>query len=262
MTGISTTSRQPSASVAVDQYERSAEFIDLMMASYWAGLKPVLTDALQGLPADVGPAVDIGAGGGLGTAVIGRAVPSIDIVAVEPSPALRAVLLSRVNHDPGLRDRVTVIADGFLEAALPTQWGAVVAMNVIGHFSPRQRSEIWALLGQRLDRRGRAVVNLQSPHEPGVVPPFRAAEVRLGRRRYEGWGRAEPAGETGVTWHMTYRVFQDGELVQEVEAAYPWEVLGEQRLRSEVGKHGLTLTPTGPGDLGMYVITPASKRPA
>jgi predicted O-methyltransferase YrrM len=38
--------------------------------------------------------VDIGAGGGLGTLVIAKALPRAEIIAVEPSPGLRAVLLS------------------------------------------------------------------------------------------------------------------------------------------------------------------------
>jgi hypothetical protein len=38
--------------------------------------------------------VDIGAGGGLGTLVIAKALPRAKIIAVEPSPGLRAVLLS------------------------------------------------------------------------------------------------------------------------------------------------------------------------
>ncbi|MEV4172743.1 hypothetical protein [Nonomuraea sp. NPDC049709] len=39
---------------------------------------------------------------------------------------------------------------------------------------------------------GRAVLNLQPPGAPVTVPESRFADVRIGRRRYEGWGRAEP----------------------------------------------------------------------
>lgn len=234
-----------------DPYERSAEFVDVMIAPHWAALGPPLADALSGNP---GPIVDVGAGGGLGTRVIARSTADARIVAVEPSPALRSVLLARVNDDPGLRDRVTVLPEGILDAALPERLGAVVAMNVIGHFGPDERHRIWALLAARLLPGGRAVLNLQPPGEPVAVPESRFADVRVGRRRYEGWGRAEPAGRDRIAWHMTYRTYHDGRLVGELEVGYAWWVLSEQRLREELGAHGLGLDRTGPAELGMYLI--------
>ncbi|GGL53751.1 hypothetical protein [Planomonospora parontospora] len=53
---------------------------------------------------------------------------------------------------------------------------------------------------------------------------------------------------------MAYRVYEGERLVREVETDYAWRVLGERALREEVAEHGLTLTPTGPEDLGMYLI--------
>ncbi|MGW4963512.1 class I SAM-dependent methyltransferase [Nonomuraea sp. NPDC004186] len=183
-----------------DQYERSAEFVDVMIAPHWAALAPSLSQVLRDV---TGPIVDVGAGGGQGTRVIAEAVPEAEIVAVEPSAALRSVLLARVNESAELRDRVTVLPEGFLEAALPQKLGAVVAMNVIGHFDPVGRQRIWSLLAERLVPGGRAVLNLQPPTEPMTVPESRFADVRVGRRRYEGWGRAGPAGPDRITWHIT-----------------------------------------------------------
>ncbi|MGP3916892.1 hypothetical protein [Nonomuraea sp. 10N515B] len=47
-----------------DQYERSAEFVDAMLAPHWTALGPALSEALRGAP---GKVVDVGAGGGHGT---------------------------------------------------------------------------------------------------------------------------------------------------------------------------------------------------
>jgi SAM-dependent methyltransferase len=227
-----------------DQYERSAEFVDVMMAPHWAELGPPLSRALRGV---TGPVVDVGAGGGHGTRVIAEAVPAAEIVAVEPSPALRSVLLTRVHESAELRDRVTVLPEGLLEARLPERLGAVVAMNVIGHFDPAARQKIWALLGERLAPGGRAVLNLQPPAEPVAVPESRLADVRVGRRRYEGWGRAEPAGPGRITWHMTYRTYHDDRLADELRVAYDWWVLGEQQLKVELDGHGLVPALVEPG---------------
>jgi hypothetical protein len=79
--------------------------------------------------------------------------------------------------------------------------GAVVAMNVIGHFDAAGRRTIWAMLADRLGPGGRAVLNLQPPAEPVALPESRFADVRIGRRRYEGCGRAEPAGPDRIIWH-------------------------------------------------------------
>ncbi|MBG0832724.1 class I SAM-dependent methyltransferase [Planomonospora sp. ID67723] len=231
-----------------DPYERSAEFVDVMMAPHWGDLGPPLAEALQGF--GPGPVVDLGAGGGLGTLVIAEALPDAEVVAIEPSPALRSVLAARVYERPGLRDRVTVLPGGLLQATLPAGLGGVVAMNVIGHLTPEERRALWRLLASG----GRAVLNLQPPAEPVEVPMTRFADVRLGRHRYEGWGRAEPAGPGGVTWHMAYRVYEGELLVRETETAYAWRVLGERALGEELAEHGLGLTPTGPQELGMYIV--------
>lgn len=57
-----------------------------------------------------------------------------------------------------------------------------------------------------------------------------------------------------ITWHMTYRTYHDGRLVGEVKVGYAWWVLSEQRLKEELGEHGLGLDRTGPAELGMYLI--------
>jgi hypothetical protein len=240
--------------MADDQYERSAEFVDVMLASHWENLGPVLARALRGVPADAGPIVDVGAGGGLGTMVIADAVPDAEILAIEPSLALRSVLMARAGG-LGLRERVSVLPEGLLEAPLPARLGSFVAMNVIGHFDPAERLRIWDLLADRLAPAGRAVLNLQEPAEPVRVPEFQGADVRIGRRRYVGSGRAEPAGADALTWHMTYRTYHEEKLVDETRVSYAWWPLTEAKLREELAERGFLVEPTGPGELGTYVIT-------
>jgi hypothetical protein len=128
-------------------------------------------------------------------------------------------------------------------------------MNVIGHFDPSERSTTWELLAERLTPGGRAVLNLQPPTEPVKVPEFQMADVRIGRRRYAGWGRAEPVGPDRLTWHMTYRTYHDEELVRELKVSYVWWVFTERRLSEELAKRDLKLDRTGPAELGMYIIT-------
>ncbi|SFP04523.1 hypothetical protein SAMN05421810_101793 [Amycolatopsis arida] len=173
-----------------DEYLHSAEFLDPGIAPHWAGFGPVLADARTGLNPAGGVVVDLGAGSGLGTLVIADAVLGGEIVAVEPASGPRSVLLARVNTEARPREAVTVVPEPFPAARLPERIGAVVVMNVLGHVTPADRRGLWWLLAERLGEGGRAVLNLLPPAEPVAVPDRVMSSVRIGRRRYEGAGRA------------------------------------------------------------------------
>jgi SAM-dependent methyltransferase len=237
-----------------DPYEQSAEFIDLLIRDHWKLVAPVVTDALRSLDPARGPLVDVGAGSGIGTRLAAEATPDLEILAVEPSPALRAVLLARLADRDDLRRRVTVIAEPLQTATLPERLGAVMAMNVLGHFPPEDRRWLWKLLGDRLAPGGPALVNLLPPAEPVPVPESRMAEVSIGRRRYEGWARAEPGGHDLLRWHMTYRTFQDDRMLDERRVTYAWWVLSERRLAEELAEYGLSVDPAGPAEAGLYLV--------
>ncbi|GAA2787558.1 class I SAM-dependent methyltransferase [Saccharopolyspora taberi] len=248
-----------SEGTVIDHYAESAEFIDLLISPFWKEFGPVLAGAVETTGPGSGVVVDIGAGSGCGTVVIGNALPGAEIHAVEPSAGLRSVLLARINSDESLRGRVTVLPEDFLRARLPDRWDLVVAMNVIGHFSAAERKEVWRLLSQRLAPQGRAVLNLQPPAEPVAVPESLAATAHLGRRRYEGWARAEPAGHDALTWHMTYRTHHDDDLVDERTVAFHWNLVTESRMRDELADAGLELRTLPPAEFGAYVITRKSR---
>lgn len=228
-----------------DQYERSAEFIDVMLVPHWKAVAPPLTKALRAL--EPGTIVDLGAGTGLGTLVIADALPDAEIVAIEPSPTLRTALMARIYERPELRDRVTVLSGGLLKAALPDKLSGVMALSVLGHLAPEERQRLWSLGCP-------VILNLQPPAEPVAVPMGRFSDVRLGRLRYEGWGRAEPAGSEAVSWHMVYRVYEEEQLTREVEVSYEWHVINEETLRAEVAEHGLAVNQIGASELGLYVV--------
>jgi SAM-dependent methyltransferase len=237
-----------------DPYQQSAEFIDLMIRDAWGQIGPAVTQGLGSADPARGPVVDVGAGSGIGTRLIAEALPGVEIVALEPSVAMRAVLLARVADSPELRRRVTVLADPVQTARLPERCSAVVALHMLGHLPPEDRRGLWRLLASRLEGGGLALVNLLPPIEPVVVPDTVMADVAVGRRRYQGWARAEPAGADQVVWHMTYRTLSDGEVVDERQASYRWWVLSEERLAGELAVHGLAAQRIGPAEAGLWLI--------
>ncbi|GAA1190243.1 class I SAM-dependent methyltransferase [Prauserella alba] len=236
-----------------DEYSESAEFIDLLIAPFWTALRPVLTEALSSRTATT--AVDLGAGSGHGTLLLAETLPGADVVAVEPSAGLRSALLARVHGDERLRRRVTVLPAAFPDVALPGRFAVLIAMNVLGHFDAAGRDRLWSLLAARLDHDGVAVVNLQPPAEPVPVPESVAATAQVGRLTYEGRARAEPTGDGTLTWFMTYRTLDGDTAIDERAVSYAWHLVDETGLRTEVAAHGLTLTPTGDPQLGVYTIT-------
>ncbi|MGW6602222.1 class I SAM-dependent methyltransferase [Streptomyces sp. NPDC055036] len=225
-----------------------------LIPAAWGALGPELVRALEGLDTSGGPVVDVGAGSGEGVAVIARTLPAAQVLAVEPHAALRTALLTRVAGSGDLAERVTVIGADVLSAALPERISALVAMNVIGHLTPAERQGLWAILERKLDPSGRAVLNLAQPTRPQALPASPMGEVTIGRRRYTGRASAEPAGDNAVTWHMTYRTTQDGQLVNEFTASDIWYVLTPEQLAAELAEHGLHVT-VGESGQGVQVIT-------
>jgi SAM-dependent methyltransferase len=223
-----------------DAYQSSGEFIDVLSGQAWQALRGPVRAALHGAAASQGPFVDVGAGTGLGTRELVDACPTATILALEPSPVLRAVLLSRVVSDPRLRERVTVMAADALGADLPNRLGAVIAVNMIGHLTPDDRRTFWRRIGGRLAPGAPLVVNLQSPAEPETIPYTTFGAVQVGSYTYEGGGGAEPAGPDMVTWRMRYRVLDaDGAAVRENTVDYCWHVLSAPDLLDELVDAGL-----------------------
>jgi SAM-dependent methyltransferase len=240
----------------VDPYERSAEYLDLMMAGAWDALAPALTGLLREVKAGVGPVVDLGAGTGRGVVAVCAALPGDGpVLAVEPSAAMRAVLLARVHDAAELRGRVTVLPEDAAHAALPDGLRAIVALNMLGHLPPPERRTLWQSAAQRLAPGGALIVNVTPPVRPERVPRTRMASATVGALHYEGWASAEPSGDDEVTWRMDYRVLRDGLPVSEVTVDYRWWVVSESELAEEAAEAGLAMRPTGEPGLGLHLLT-------
>ena len=233
-----------------DEYSTSGEFLDILSRDAWATLRDPVAGALHGIKPAVGPLIDLGAGSGRGTLLLAELAPSASVLAVEPSPVQRAVLLARLADDPALAEHVSVIAQRAETAQMPDAIGGALAMNMIGHLSPDDRRQLWRRLADRMAPEVPLVVNLQPPARAETIPDTDFAVVRIGSCTYEGGGRAEPDGPEAVAWHMRYTVRdQKGDLVSETTATYRWYVLDEQTLLAELAEVGLAARPCG---LGVY----------
>ncbi len=118
---------KPAPPDGIRGYDVIAEFADLLAGDEWETNELVLLDVLAGLDPLAGPIVDIGAGTGAGLRALDDAAPGMPIVAVEPSPAMRAALHARLNDSTALLARTTVLPSRFGDATLPERAAAVIA---------------------------------------------------------------------------------------------------------------------------------------
>ena len=218
------------------EYAESAEYLHLLSAPMWAPLRPRLVAALHGVDPGAGPVLELGPGSGLGTDILLDALTN-DLILVEPSATLRAVLLARLT-DRGATGRVTVFPGSAGQAPLPPRLAATVGLHMVGHLAPPARAALWDDLARRLAAGAPLVLNVQPPPAAVEVPPLPWSGVRVGELTYEGTGRAEPTGADSVRWRMDYRTRRDDTVLASAHAEYDWWVLTTDGLAGELRAAG------------------------
>ena len=163
-----------------DAYAVSAPVYDLLNASFRPGQVAALERLIPLVRAESGPVLDIGAGSGLNTVFVLERLPEARVYALEPSTAMRALVLTKVAAHPEWFDRVTIRPEAFGAAPLPDAISAAILLGVLGHFSPDERAALFAALAARLPEGGAALTDLQPPCRPARVEPYEIASARIG----------------------------------------------------------------------------------
>jgi SAM-dependent methyltransferase len=233
---------------AEDGYAATVEYLELFSRPLWAEVRPAVERALAAAESAAGLVLDLGAGTGIGTEIVLDAAPGARVLAVEPSPALRAVLLAKLARDPGHAQRVTVQPRDAAGMELPDRLGGALAMHMIGHLTPAARRVLWRDVAHRLAPGAPLVVGLQPPDQAVAVPLTRVGETAVGDHRYECWACAEPTSATTLRWTMTYRTLHEGRVLDERTAAHDWQIASVPAVTTELAASGLTAEAT-PGGL-------------
>jgi len=152
--------------------------------------------------------------------------------------------MSRLAARKDLRERITVLPQGFLDTGLPNKCAAVVALGVIGHFDATARPKVWSTIAAALAPGASAVVEVQRPGRVATVSERRYTRTHAGELRYEGWSAAQVIDAESLVWRMTYRVYRDQLLLQETVAEHLVWPADPDRLADEAQAAGLRLTST------------------
>jgi len=188
-------------------YDANAEYYDTITRERVAGLHHVVADFATQIERDGAPVLDIGAGTGRLTVHLARLIAPCEVIAIEPTRSLRAILASRIADDDQLATQVTIIPrtlDVAIEM-LPAQIGGAIAFGVLPHLGPLQRQQLLQLLADRMAPGGRALVEVMPPWTTDPVPMSPVADTTIGRHRIECFMQAQPVGSDQLRWKMTYR---------------------------------------------------------
>ncbi|MEV6560075.1 class I SAM-dependent methyltransferase [Nocardia sp. NPDC051756] len=227
-----------------DNYGAAAEFYDIAGRPYWRPRAAALAKAMSPAAQTNSPIVDVGAGTGLVVEMIGAALAEVPIIAIEPSPAMRAALAGRVLAN-ALAPRVTIVAGTLQETTLPNRIGGMVACGVLGYLAPEDRHALWRLLADRLAPGCRAVVDAAPFPATRTVRPIRVGVTRFGVRHHEIWLGSRPADPGRIELTTICRVVQDGRTVRESVSTVQWWALDLRTIVAEATAAGLACQRAG-----------------
>lgn len=219
-------------------YAVTAQYYDPFASDAHELVRQRIAAALRALEGVDGPVVDVGAGTGLTSALIAATLPNTEIMAVEPDPAMRPALMTRVWNDSDLRRRVTILPFGILEAPLPDGIAGAVFSASLVHLGPEERSRLWPLLAERLAEGGRIIIEVQCP----VAVDMAETEMgcgAVGRMLYSATASAERIAPDRQRWRMTYRASMGGLAVSEDVVSYDCWTISADQILEEAAAAGL-----------------------
>lgn len=223
-----------------DPYAATAGAYDLLNARWRSAQIKALERLRPLLRPDAGAILDVGAGSGLNTAWLLQSHPDARVLALEPSPAMRALSLARIAAHPEWHDRVTLRPEDFFGATLPSSVGGAILLGVLGHFDPGERAAVFAELANRLPDGGAALIDLQQPERPEPVQAATMASTRVGELEYRLIGEAIPMGGDRLRWRMTYLSLEGERVLTEETTEHVYHHPAPATVTAEVAAVGLT----------------------
>ncbi|HEX5303637.1 MAG TPA: class I SAM-dependent methyltransferase [Streptosporangiaceae bacterium] len=191
--------------------------------------------------------LEVGAGTGLVTAALAEVTPA-EIFALEPSAAMRAVLLSRLSSRPDLLGRVTVLSCDGLSVRLDEPAEAVVMVNVIYALEPDYRRRLWPVLAAALEPGGLLVFTGRDGGPPAPHPLREPQSRQVGRHTYTVLTETLGSDGEACRTRYLYRIAEGATVLSEEQLTGCSYYPAPDVLRHELAAAGFTQT-GGAGDL-------------
>ncbi|MGW7101913.1 class I SAM-dependent methyltransferase [Streptomyces sp. NPDC054838] len=223
---------------SAEAYAVSAEFYDVLHARAYH--RHALALAAPAAAARLG-IVEVGAGTGLVTEVLIGA-STVPVHAVEPSPAMRTVLLSRLHPPAGGRaaDRVTVHACSALELSPVGPADLAVCLRMVPCLPPAERRALWRVLAGLLVTGGLLFLDRPPSGLPGQPVRRGLGQVRLGIDTYHGM-LTQCAEDGRIRYDYSYLVCRQGRVLRHARESFLLWPLPRQVLGRELAAAGFVL---------------------
>ncbi len=222
--------------------EATAEFYDLLATNMWDSFGLQLLDLLADADPEHGPILDVGTGSGVGLIYLQAAVTGGEVIAIEPSKAMRTALHVRLSMDHSLRVMTTVVPRSFVDAPLPVEACALVASAALGHLNDQERLRLWRFIAEQMPVGAPAVIGVLPPERAVSVPITCYRQLQVGHYTYEGWQSGEPIDDRTMAWSLTYKVLDGMNVIAEHTAQSTWRCDSVDDIRAEIAPFGLELT--------------------
>jgi SAM-dependent methyltransferase len=228
----------------VPDYEVTAEFYDLLHGARYIRVTQAILDRWLGEPRSA--VIDVGAGTGLGTALLARRCAA-PVHAIEPSRGMRAVLLSRLAGHEELLSRVHVHTCRVQDLNMHDQADFALCLNILGVMDPSERAAALDALARAMMAGGRLVV--QAPPAQVRERCSRLPSWSLGDETYGGEVTSTPRGDDMIEWRFTYRVTKGDVLVRQESETFYGYVATPDAFRGELERAGFLITDTDEPDI-------------
>ncbi|CAM3703143.1 hypothetical protein VA7868_01467 [Vibrio aerogenes CECT 7868] len=226
----------------------SAEMYDILSEAHWQQRQPSFTETLRQMNAPSGNWLNIGTGTGLELSMIAKTIPDIHLFAIEPSAAMRVGLMTRLMMQPEIQHRVTVIADSFQDADLPSSFSAATVCGCIGFFDETDRAALWQRLARNICHDGAILVDTMMVDHPQRVETMKVGSKQIGQQTYEVYLQGEPGSQTMMHWTMTYKVIRNHQVQREFKIERDWRAFGIGQVIDEAAREGFSgeIIPSSP----------------
>lgn len=232
------------STVPSDAYAATATAYELFNAPYRRAQLQALDALVPRLRPQAGPVLDIGCGPGQNSIWLLDAVPDAQVLAIEPSPAMRALAMQRISGRDDT-ERITLWPGDLTSAPLPDRIGGAVLLGVLGHLDPSARGDLCARLAARLPDDTAVLLDLQLPEEPTEVAEAEFARSTIGALAYVGVMSAHPVGGEVMEWTMRYQTWHGEDLLTEEVAVHRYHHPARATVIREAAAHGLRLDRLG-----------------
>ena len=189
-------------------YEKSAPFYDLFDSKE-------NIDFFHHYAAQAGKILDIGAG--TGRIAIPLARRGAEVYCIEPSSAMRKEFEIKLQAEPRLRERITLIAGEAASFNLDGVFPAAILSGTFDHLlTDKERLDALSNIGRHLCNRGVLVFDVfLGLMDDSELTPAGAAKIGGREVRRSVGGRILPDGKK-ETW-LLFEVFEGGELIDRIE---------------------------------------------